>query len=620
MTKVPVHRCLFIGGKMSRTVLFDNYTWNDDFTDLPKFDDFIKNNGKSHTSAPTSISKYNEMRSGKRATLHHTTVKAIERYGMCITSQAIGGFDTCMTALGVQKNASGESTHYCCEYKTSPNETIVGVYIPKTGKFKAIMVDVNGNRKNVPTIKRSGYSGEICLFLICAYSYDVNTEFRQMIDKYYNAADPLNRGDIENMFILCDNLYRRLETITSSSRFTEDRIPCDIPSSGNIPPITELNLNNGEFTPTECFTGKFSILSGGRKKPSRRIYHTLEEVKGEFDLHITLHPKEDAKVAKLNHEKYRPSPYLIEMARMAKAGMRVFMLRGEAGTGKTTDARALSYVTGLPYRRFTCSENTDETGLIVNMIPNTGKCKKLDINFPTLQDIMMDPATALASLTGKYEDGIESEEAFSQILHQVAAQAQKNAREEKDFVMVESEIIRGCQFPSIVEIQEPACISKQATLVALNSLFDGGKTITLMDGTEIERHPDSIFIFTTNSNYRGCRDFNESVLSRMEEIIDYDTPSISELTTRVMKKTGIDTSEKGNVEIMAGIVRDIQEYCRENMITGGVCCTRELENWVRSYMVNGDMKEACKFTVISKLSNDKEIRDEVTKACIETKL
>lgn len=106
----------------------------------------------------------------------------------------------------------------------------------------------------------------------------------------------------------------------------------------------------------------------------------------------------------------------------------------------------------------------------------------------------------------------------------------------------------------------------------------------------------------------------------MEEIIDYDTPGIAELTTRVMKKTGIDAGEKGNIEIMAGIIRDIQEYCRENMITGGVCCTREFENWVRSYIVKGDMKEACKFTVISKISNDQEIRDEVTKACIDTKL
>ena len=218
----------------------------------------------------------------------------------------------------------------------------------------------------------------------------------------------------------------------------------------------------------------------------------------------------------------------------------------------------------------------------------------------------MDPATALSKVSGEYKEGISEDEAFSAILAKIAETKAEVQEKEKDFVMVESEIIKGCEYPSIIEIQEPACISKQATLVALNSLFDGGKTITLLDGTEIERNPNSIFVFTTNSNYRGCREFNESVLSRMEEIIDYDIPTINEMVDRVIKKTGIDESERPNLELMAQVVRDIQQYCKENMISGGVCCTREYENWVRAYMVKGNMKEAAKYAIISKVSSDQE--------------
>lgn len=45
---------------------------------------------------------------------------------------------------------------------------------------------------------------------------------------------------------------------------------------------------------------------------------------------------------------------------------------GEAGTGKTTDARMIAQILGLPYYVFTCGPGTDELELLASTVPNMG--------------------------------------------------------------------------------------------------------------------------------------------------------------------------------------------------------------------------------------------------------
>ena len=49
---------------------------------------------------------------------------------------------------------------------------------------------------------------------------------------------------------------------------------------------------------------------------------------------------------------------------------RLFMMTGEAGTGKTTDVRMLAQILGLPYYVFTCGPGTDELELLASTVPN----------------------------------------------------------------------------------------------------------------------------------------------------------------------------------------------------------------------------------------------------------
>ena len=106
----------------------------------------------------------------------------------------------------------------------------------------------------------------------------------------------------------------------------------------------------------------------------------------------------------------------------------------------------------------------------------------------------------------------------------------------------------------------------------------------------------------------------------MDEIIDYDGMTAKELAARVIGKVKPPQEEVDNVRTMAEVILDIQKYCETEGISGGVCCSREFENWVISYLVKGDMKESCRWTVISKISDDKEIQDEIMKNVVSNKI
>ena len=86
----------------------------------------------------------------------------------------------------------------------------------------------------------------------------------------------------------------------------------------------------------------------------------------------------------------------------------------------------------------------------------------------------------------------------------------------KRLLLKESEIVKACREPSVIEIQEPAMIEKPGTLTRLNSLFDDGAVTDLVNGEQIRRNPDTIVIMTTNLDYVGCQNFNQSVLSPNE--------------------------------------------------------------------------------------------------------
>ena len=154
-------------------------------------------------------------------------------------------------------------------------------------------------------------------------------------------------------------------------------------------------------------------------------------------------------------------------------------------------------------------------------------------------------------------------------------------------------------------------------LVGLNALLDRCASITLTTGEVVHRHPDTVVVITTNNNYAGCRDMNQSVISRMNLIIDMEEPDVDTLTERTMKVTGC--TDRTAVSEMATAIQEISEHCRETMINDGSCGVRELISWVQSYMVTGSILDAAKFTVLSSVSSDPDNRADIYSTCLEQK-
>lgn len=258
---------------------------------------------------------------------------------------------------------------------------------------------------------------------------------------------------------------------------------------------------------------------------------------------------------------------------------------------------------------------TDELELLASTVPNMGTKKRMLPQLPDFQDLQMDPASALYVLSGIYEDGISEGEAFHKLLSLAFEKGYESARKEKDFFLKESEIIKACRRPSVLEIQEPSMIEKPGTLTRLNSLFDDGAVTDLINGEKIRRDPNTIIIMTTNLDYVGCGNFNQSVLSRMSLIQPKQELTEEEMKQRITARTGY--ADENVLRFMISVVKKIHAYLKEEDLQDGVCGYRELENWVLTFRAIKDIRRAAQIAVLSKAAMDPEEQEHLMKTYIE---
>ena len=300
--------------------------------------------------------------------------------------------------------------------------------------------------------------------------------------------------------------------------------------------------------------------------------------------------------------------------------MRNFMMRGPAGTGKTEGAKAVAAGLGLPYLYYTCSANTEIYDFLGQMLPETDGKPETFAEYPSFTDLQMDPPSAYKKLTGIYDEAVTEVEVFNKLMEVMERDAKALAEDNSSgqrFRYVETPLIQAIRNGYLIEIQEPTVIANPGVLVGLNALLDRCASITLTTGEVIRRHPDTVVVITTNNSYAGCRDMNQSVISRMNLILDVETPDVDTLAERTMLVTGC--TDKAMVKDMAVSVQEISERCRETMINDGSCGVRELISWVQSYMVCGNALEAAKYTILSSVSSDPENRADILSSCLEQK-
>ena len=597
---------------MSKTKLFESWTFR---LQLPApFDDPQYAGAKNH-----SFSQYNISSTAQKSTLHAPSLRALLAFVKLVSASEKGQSTDGLGAIGHQG-----STFRISEYH-SANKTDCVVFNPVTGKFNAAQVDDGTDTLKPYTVGPSNGSGTgllFCLMPILHQDEEFQRNFQEFLTHYDSGWTDMD-GAFNCALILCDNMYRRIE---SSKTLGSDGVKISIPTTGNISAITQMSMDSGNYAPTGATYGEFTIMQMSGTPTARAASFKREDFVGKYALSMrTLTDREKAMVPTL------PDWYIIpkEVVRVCEHAkitttssqpMRNFLFRGDAGTGKTMGAQAIAAGLNLPYTLMTCSANTEITDLVGQFIPDTSGFQseqQYEGELPKISDIIMHPPSVYKMLTGVYDEEKTEDDVLQKLIEiAVGNLVEKEETPGQRIRYVDTPLVEAIRYGYVCELQEPSCIANPGVLVGLNSLLDNCQVITLPTGERVKRHPDTVIVVTTNSDYSGCRDMNQSVISRMDLIYDMEAPDLNTMVKRVMNVTGFTDEQEATK--MAIVVRDIAERCRQTMITDGSCGMREFKSWVLSTMVTKDPYESALSTIISSASADPDNRAELISSCLET--
>lgn len=226
------------------------------------------------------------------------------------------------------------------------------------------------------------------------------------------------------------------------------------------------------------------------------------------------------------------------------------LLEGDAGSGKTQLAKALSADFGLPYTKVTCFADMDKSDILGAILPVLP------------------------------EDG--------------------HSAEEVSYQFYPSEIVRAYENGWLLEIQEPTVIRDAAVLMALNSALEPDGSLNLPTRI-VHRHPDFIAVITTNRGYHGCRPLNEALRDRVQHAEKMDLPPKSLMMERAVAKTGY--SDEWVLSLLADIIIALDETAKANAIKG-VAGMRSYLFWIDAIASGASLHVSMYHKVMYKITTD----------------
>lgn len=225
------------------------------------------------------------------------------------------------------------------------------------------------------------------------------------------------------------------------------------------------------------------------------------------------------------------------------------LLEGDAGSGKTQLAKALSANFNLPYTKITCFADMDKSDVLGAILPVLAENDK--------------------SYTVEYR-------------------------------YYPSEIVRAYENGWLLEIQEPTVIRDAAVLMALNSALEPDGSLNLP--TRIaHRHPDFIAVITTNRGYNGYRPLNEALRDRVQHAEKLDLPPKSVMIERAKAKTGYHS--EGVLSLLADAIILLDETARANAIKG-VAGMRSYIFWVDAVQSGESVLNTLYYKALYKITTD----------------
>ena len=567
-----------------------------------------------NTKGLISTSAYNA--SGGNVNIHPSSLKAIIAY--------------CDMVSGTAKHAYGKKPgeYVCAEFANEDEDETYEVVILGSGKVMASTIVQTSAGLGVSPygVGSSGRFGSAIFFAAMdLFLDDPKGEFETSLSEFqkeYAAGFSNEDKALSLAAVLTDNMYRRVMDDTQTGG-----VKLDIPANGSIPQLSKSAIERATYAPTNETYGSF-VYNKPSKSNAKKTAIKPQDFVGMYPLSVReFSDDEEGLIPQLAKWYVIPHEIVTVCRHLAATTgtynpMRNIMLRGPAGTGKTEGAKAMAAGLGIPYMSLTCSANTEVFDLIGQIIPSlakegeqiTGSDVAAKMNMPSEDDILMDPVFAYEMITGVNDESKTSEDCFREMLKRVSAEMGSISSGDKGFEYIDTPLIKALKYGYLCEIQEPTVIMQPGVLVGLNSLLDQDGNMMLPTGEKLIRHPDAVVVVTTNTGYEGCRNMNQSFLSRMSLIVDMDEPTISVRTKRVKNITGC--TDDDMVKQLVEIADKVADHCRENQITDGTCGMRELIAWVQSAMILNDPKEAALYTIIASATSDAEARREILDACL----
>ncbi|MCZ1648690.1 AAA family ATPase [Enterococcus faecium] len=275
------------------------------------------------------------------------------------------------------------------------------------------------------------------------------------------------------------------------------------------------------------------------------------------------------------------------------------LLEGDAGSGKTQLAKALSADLQLPYTKVTCFADMDKSDVFGALLPVVDSNKEQDQEL--LEAIYQtDTLEAVLTLIQNHYgiDPFSAKEKLAELVQRIEA----DYPDAIHYSYYPSEIVRAIEKGYLLEIQEPTVIRDASVLVALNSALEPNGMLNLPTGI-IRRHPDCVIVITTNRNYQGNRPLNESLRDRMQHAEKMDLPALEVMAERAMAKTMIQKQEL--LLKMAEIIRLLDETAKANAIKD-VAGMRSYFYWANTYKQGQDLLQSIYPKVLYKLSTDSD--------------
>ena len=225
------------------------------------------------------------------------------------------------------------------------------------------------------------------------------------------------------------------------------------------------------------------------------------------------------------------------------------LLEGDAGSGKTQLAKALSADFNLPYTKVTCFADMDKSDVLGSILPVLSE--------------------------NENSDAVE-------------------------YRYYPSEIVRAYENGWLLEIQEPTVIRDAAVLMALNSALEPDGTLNLPTRI-VHRHPDFITVITTNRGYNGYRPLNEALRDRVQHAEKLDLPSRAVMMERAEAKTGYQSENV--LSLLAETIILLDETARANAIKG-VAGMRSYIFWVDATQSGASVQNTLYYKVLYKITTD----------------